>query len=232
MKLILLLIGLAIINAQNTCCDKNVLSIIGAGSVSTDPDIGQFTVTATTFKKTSASALSSVNDLINQVSAILAAKGLPKANYTTQGINLSPQYNYTVDNIAVLIGQQATQSLSVTVGNLIQNKQLIGQIITALSCVNNITISGISFSNSNPDLANRLARAAAVSNALAKAKQYSTLSGKCLGAVKRIIDQNIDNYVPFYSDFNLYSLNVQTLQVPYGKVTTSASVQINWNLSY
>jgi hypothetical protein len=25
---------------------------------------------------------------------------------------------------------------------------------------------------------------------------------------------------------------VQTLQVPYGQVTTSASVQINWNLSY
>jgi uncharacterized protein YggE len=231
MKLILFFIGLALINAQNSCCDKNVLSVIGAGTVSTAPDIGQFTVTANTYKKTTASALSSANDLISQVSAILSAKGLPKSNYTTQGISLYPQYDYS-SNVAVLTGQQASLTLSVTVGNLTQNKQLIGQIITALSSVNNITISGISFSNSNPDLANRLARSAAVADALAKAKQYSCLSGKTLGSVKKVVDQNIDNYIPYFADFNTYSLKVQTLQVPYGQVTTSASVQINWNLSY
>lgn len=230
MKLILLLIGLVVINTQTACCDKNVLSIIGAGTVSTDPDIAQFTVSATITKKTSSLALSAVNGIINQISSILSVKGLPKANYTTQGISLTPQYNYTKDNVAILIGQQASQSLSVTVGNLLQNKLLISQIYTALSSVNNITISGLTFSCSNTDLANRLARSAAVSDAVAKAKQYSSLIGKNLGKVKKIVDQSNDNYTPFYSDSNLYSLNVQTLQVPYGKVTTSASVQIDWNL--
>lgn len=149
MKLILLFIGLALINAQNACCDKNSISVIGAGTVSTDPDIAQFTVTATITRKTTALALSGVNDVINQVSQILSARGLPRANYTTQGISLYPQYDYS-NNVAVLSGQQASQSLSVTVGNLLSNRQLIGQIITALSNVNNITISGLSFSNSNP----------------------------------------------------------------------------------
>lgn len=231
MKLILLLLAVATIYAQNDCCNKNILSIIGAGSVSTDPDIAQFSVTATLTKKTTALALSGVNDLINQVSVILSARGLPKANFTTQSISLYPQYDYFT-NVAVLSGQQASQTLEITVGNLIQNKQLIGQIITALSNVNNITISGLSFSTSNLDQVNRLARAAAVSDALSKARQYAALSGKSLGLVKRIIDQNVDSYVPFYSDYARYSLSVQALQVPYGKVTTSASVQINWNLSY
>jgi uncharacterized protein YggE len=104
--------------------------------------------------------------------------------------------------------------------------------MTALSAVNNITISGLSFSNSNLDLVSRLARAAAVSDALAKAKQYSTLSGKCLGSVKKIVDQNIDIYNPSYLDSDIYSLKVQALQVPYDQVTASASVQISWNLSY
>ena len=106
--------------------------------------------------------------MINRVSKILSVKGLPKENYTTQGISLNPQYDYS-SNVAVLAGQQATQSLSINVGNLLSNKQIIEQIITDLSKVNNITISGLSFSNSNPDFAKRLARAAAVSDALAKA---------------------------------------------------------------
>lgn len=231
MKLVLFILGLVLINAQNTCCDKYTLSVIGAGTISIDPDIAQFTVTATVTKKTTSTALSTVNDIISQVSSILTAKGIPKANYTTQGISLYPQYDYS-NNVAILTGQQASQILSVTVGNLIQSKQLIGQIITALSTVNNITISGLSFSNSNLDLINRQARSAAVADALSKGKQYSGLTGKCLGSVKKIVDQNIDNYVPFYSDVGLYSLKVQALQVPYEKVTASASVQISWNLSY
>lgn len=107
MKLILLLLAVAAIHAQNDCCNKNTLSIVGAGSVSTDPDIAQFSVTATITKKTTTTALSAVNDLINQVSLILSAKGLPKANYTTQGISLYPQYDYST-NVTVLSGQQAS----------------------------------------------------------------------------------------------------------------------------
>jgi uncharacterized protein YggE len=230
MKVLLLLALLAVSFAQNGCCDNNIVSIAGAGRVSVDPDIGQFTVSANAFGKTSAIALSKVNGIIAQVSAILTARGLPSANFTTQGLNLSPQYNYTDSGVAILIGQQAYLSLSVTLGNLNVNKQLVGQIFSALSAVNNISLSSLTFSNSNTDIAYRLARRAAVSDAVAKAKQYSTLACKKLGNVKKIIDQNIEYYTPYYSDFSLYSFKAQSLQVPYGQVSISASVQINWNL--
>lgn len=190
MKIIVLLLLATACLTQAPCCQNNILSIVGAGSVSSSPDIAQFAVSVTVFGKTSAIALSNVNSIINQVSAVLAAKGLPKANYTTSGINLSPQYNYTDNGVAVLIGQQAEQSLSVTVGNLIQNKPLLSLIVTALSNINNITISGLTFTISNTALVNRLARKAAVADALAKAKQYATLGGKSLGTVQQIIDQN------------------------------------------
>jgi uncharacterized protein YggE len=232
MKALLLLALLALASAQNNCCDNNVVSIVGAGRVSVDPDIGEFTVSANAFGKTSAIALSKVNGLIAQVSAILAGRGLPASNYTTQGLNLSPQYNYTDTGVAILIGQQAYLSLSVTLGNLNVNRQLVGQIFSALSAVNNISLSSLTFSNSNKDTAYRLARKAAVSDALAKAKQYSTLACKRLGSVKKIIDQNVEYYTPYYSDFSLYSLKAQSLQVPYGQVSVSANVQINWNLSF
>ncbi len=67
MKYILLITLLALYNAQTPCCQNNVLSIVGAGSISADPDIAQFTVSANAFGKTSAVALSNVNTIMNQV---------------------------------------------------------------------------------------------------------------------------------------------------------------------
>lgn len=203
----------------------------GVATVATDPDICTFTISAIGYGPTSAIALSNVNRFISQVSNILSGKGLSKSNYTTSGITVNPQYNYTADGLQVLIGEQATSSLFVTVGSISQNKALIGQIITAVSIVKNITISGLSFSNSDTTLAYRQARKAAVADAVAKAKQYASLSGKSLGSVKSIVDQNNENYVPYSTDPNLYALKISSLQVPYSQVQTSAYVTINWNLS-
>jgi uncharacterized protein YggE len=225
-----LLCLLALSAAQNACCDLNTLSLSGAGAVSVDPDIAQFTVYATSFGSTSAVALSKVNSLIVQVSTILTSKGIPTANFSTSGINLYPQYNYTDAGVAVLIGQQASISLQVTVGSINLNKQLVGQLVTDISAVNNISLSGISFSNSNTDLAYRQARKAAVSDAVAKANQYSTLSGRALGSIQRIKDQNTEYYTPYYSEYAVYSVRAQVLDVPYGKVQVSANVIIDWNV--
>lgn len=67
MKYILLICLLALYNAQAPCCQNNILSIVGTGSVSSDPDTAQFTVSASAFGKTSAIALSNVNSITNQV---------------------------------------------------------------------------------------------------------------------------------------------------------------------
>lgn len=145
MKLILLFIGLALINAQNACCDKNTISVIGAGTVSTDPDIARFTVTATITRSTTALALSALNDVINLVSRIISSR-LPRENYTIQAISFSPQYNYS-NNTAVLSGQRASQSISVTVGNLQSNRTVLNQFIMGVLATNPdiITFSELSF---------------------------------------------------------------------------------------
>jgi len=190
MNILPLLVLLVLSQAQNNCCDLNTLTIAGAGAVEVDPDIAQFSVYASDFGTTSAIALSNVNKIINKVTTILSNKGVPVSNYSTTSINIYPQYNYTTSGITILIGQQASISLQVTIGNLVANKQIIGQIVTDISAVNNITISGLTFSNSNSDLAYRQARKSAVSDALSKASQYCSLSGRMLSSVKKIKDQN------------------------------------------
>jgi hypothetical protein len=106
MKLTLVIFTIiALATSQDSCCLQNVLSIVGNGKVSVDPDIATFTIYISRNGKTSSEALSKVNAIVQKATGILTAFGLPKANYSTSSINLYPQYNYTQSGLAILIGQ-------------------------------------------------------------------------------------------------------------------------------
>jgi uncharacterized protein YggE len=126
-----------------------------------------------------------VDKVISQAIAILKSNGLPTTNYTTASIYSYPQYNYS-NGADYIIGDQAYLSLSVTVGNLASN--VLGNLATALSAVNNLTISGFTFTLYNSSAAYSLARKTAIGNAQQTAKQYASLTGLKLGAVRKVVD--------------------------------------------
>lgn len=111
-KIHILILGFLFIVAtySYSCCDAKTLAISGAATVKITPNHVSFTVTATSYGKTSLLALSNMNGLISQASSVLQAAGLPTGNYTTSSINLYPQYEYS-NSMTVLVGQQASQSL-------------------------------------------------------------------------------------------------------------------------
>lgn len=80
--------------ASLSCCNENTLSIVGAGSVEVDPDIAQFTVFTREKAKTSAAALSKVNQKISQATQVFKMYGLPSSNYSTSSLSINPEYNY------------------------------------------------------------------------------------------------------------------------------------------
>lgn len=167
--------------------------------------------------------------MIAKANRALEAYGIPTANRTTSGISLSPQYEYR-NGASYLVGQQASISLTVTIGNLVRNANIIGRIAKNLSTINGLEISGFNFKNSNTEPGYRQARWAAVADAKSKAVQYASLSGKNLKKVHKIVDQNSEQYIPFVMDANYYALQSQVLKVPYGKVEVRANVQIDWEL--
>lgn len=211
------------------CCDENTISIAGAGKVEVDPDIVTFSVTADGEGKTSADALAQSNKLISQATNVLKYFGLPPSNYSTTSLSLSPQYKY-VNGTSYLVGQKASQSLQITIGQLIKNKDILGKIVVALSSFEALRISGFTFTNYDPSGAYKKARRAAVADAYAKAKQYSDLSGLCLGGVRKVVDSNYERYSPFSMETDYYALQAKTLQIPFGKVQVQTSVQIDWKL--
>ena len=204
---------------------SSTLQIVGAGTVEVDPDIVTLTITARGQKRTSIEALSFANGQVGQVNSLLSYFGLGGNNITTARISLSPVYNYQNGN-SFLIGQQATSSMKVTASV----RTNIGRMIQSISGVSNTTIGGLNFQNQDNSLALSAARKAAAGDALAKAKQYASLTGRPLGAIKKVIDQKQERYIPYALDSREFTLQSQVLSVPFGKVTVSSSVEIHWNI--
>ena len=63
-----------------------------------------------------------------------------------------------------------------------------------------------------------------MNDAKSKATQYATLSGRRLGTVRKVVDQNRESYVPFFVSSNEYAHRVQTGLIPFGQAQVSASV--------
>ena len=215
--------------ATSTCCNSNIFSVVGAGTVKVDPDIARFSISIKGQKKTSIEALSFVNQLVSKVNNILSYYNIPVENRTTSSINLRPVYRYD-KGASFLIGQEASSSLSVTIGNIKSNPSIIGRVIKSVSSVSNTSINGFSFENKNNEFALKSARKAAVNDAILKAEQYSSLTGIKLKSIKQVVDQNRERYIPFFMNANEYAFQSQILTIPYGKVEVSAYVQIDWNL--
>jgi uncharacterized protein len=192
-----------------------------------EPDIAIFSVSAQGNASTSVQALSNLNNRINTVNLLLQSYRIPAANRTTSSIDLQPQYNYD-NGASILVGQQASASLEVTVGNLSNNTELLGRIVKSLANTTGISMSGFTFRNSNTAAAERLARVAAVRNAQSKATQYAALSNRALGSLVKVVDQNRGSYTPYVMDGAYFSFQSQVLSIPYGKVKVEAYVQIDW----
>ena len=227
-SLIVTLLLLIFVHSQQECCNKNVFMIVGAGVTEVDPDVAVFYISAYANGNTSLQALSNVNTIIAQTQTLIYSLNLPDVNVTTSYIYLYPVYNYT-NGTSYIVGQQASEGLRVVVGNLNASAEILGNLATNLSTVNNISISGFSFQSSNPNSAFKVARAAAVADAQSKLEQYALLSGKnAKRCVVNIVDQNVDRYVPFDISPGFYAFKSMLLEIPYGKVQVYANVQIKW----
>jgi uncharacterized protein YggE len=115
----------------------------------------------------------------------LQQNGLNSSDYSTSSININPHYSYQF-NQNVLIGQEASQTLTVVIKNIDSNGGKIGSIIDDVSTINGIIINGVTFDQSNSELGKSAARKAAFQSALTKAQDYASLTGRNLYKVLKI----------------------------------------------
>lgn len=107
--------------------------------------------------------------------------------YTTDSLNVYPQYNYT-NGLSQIIGQQASQTLTATIMGFDSKGTKIGILVDALSLVPNISINSITFDINDKSSLQSQARTLAFTDAKSKATDYTTFVGIRLGSVISIDD--------------------------------------------
>lgn len=135
-----------------------------------------------------------------------------------------------------VVGQQATQSLAITVLGLDSKGQKVGTLVDALSQVNGINIDSVSFDVFNKTSLQNQARTAAFNNAKSKASDYATFAGLNLGRVLKIDDTTTVSApaqpVAFKAAMVLDSAAGSPTQVPLGNLDVSYYTVVTFGLQW
>ena len=161
----------------------------------------------------------------------MTSNKIKKDDIKTQSLSIYPQYEYP-DGKVQLVGQNAQQTLSVTVRGVDKNGGNLGSIIDQLVGVDGIQFNGLSFDKEDKSVAQKQARKLAFEDAKGKASDYSGLAERALGKVLTIVDDAVNSPSPLYASANSFSAKVigASTDVPVGKLDVSYTVNVKFSL--
>lgn len=207
------------------------VSVSATGQADAVPDAAKAAITIEVTDP--ASAQQAQADAATAATAVLkalSAAGVADADIATQGINVSPAYNYTSDGGQTLIGYRASQSLTVTLRDLTTAGSTLDSVVAAGG--NAARIDSLSPYVTDPTVAANKARAQAVDIAEAQAEQYAQLLGFTLGPVASVSESSSTIAPPPIAYAEDAAASAEKVPTPIEPGTTQVSVTLNvaWSI--
>ncbi len=178
----LVLSCIILLSFGQNCCILNSIRVQGLGQTRIKPNIAILYASLSADGATASDALNKIDDQLDSIYNVLQVNGVNQNDISTSSISVYPKYNYT-DGNSVVIGYTVYVSLTITIRGIDTNSQKIAKIIDGLASAGVSSIYGLSYDTLDPNAGKSTARTNAWNDALAKAKQYATLSGRKLGKV-------------------------------------------------
>jgi len=158
------------------------VNVAGHGQVEGTPDVMTVTMGVQTTNPSAQAALQDNNARANALIAALKAQGVAAKDIQTVDLNVSPNF----DKNFHITGYSASNTVSAKLRNLAKAGEVIDA--AALTVGQDIRLQGVSFSIDNTSALVAKARADAIKDAIAQAKQLSAAAGVKLGAIRTIDD--------------------------------------------
>lgn len=176
--IVVALVALAFLTGcQSTTVDYMSVSVSGSATVTLTPDMASFSISVSETGQTTWEAQQMANAKMQDIYDILHDDfGIVAEDIRTTSMSLYPEYRYE-DGQQILVGQTASQSISVTVHRLDD----LAPIVDSLSSVTGISLSSISLDASEKDESMSQARRLAMQDAMDKARDYAEAAGLVLG---------------------------------------------------
>lgn len=214
---------------------SNSISVTGDGKVFARPDMVQVTVGFRELGSTSRQALDRVNQKINQAQKIIKDNNIPDSDVVTDNFYIFTEYDYSGDSKRIL-GQRASQSLTVKIKKIDDKATKAAKIIDELSSIDNAQISGIEFDIEDKTKLFTEARVQAFNKAKQKAEELAGLSKVKLLKPISISDTTYDISYPRYSNVAEMKSSIpvsgggDSSQISTGEMSVSASLSILWGM--
>lgn len=179
--------------SQRSITSGRTVSVQGTGMVTVAPDLASFSISVNEIADTTTDAQSLANEKLAQLLDITRSYGILDTDITTTSLTLYPDYTW-IDDEEMLLGQRATQEVSVLVKGIDRDDTLLGKLLDNLGIVDNITVSSISFDKEDPSQAYAESRKLAMEKAGQKARDYAVAGGLILGKPISITDSYATDY--------------------------------------
>jgi uncharacterized protein len=179
------------VRAQAQSLPQARVVVTGEGSVTVPPDYAEIRTGVTMRGKTAKEALDANSKLMSAVTTALQNAGVEQKDIQTSQFSIEPIYAQQQSNSArTLTGFEAVNQVGVTIRQVAK----LGDILDKLVSAGATDIGGIEFLHADPAKALDQARQAAVADARRKAELYAQNTGRTLGGVLWITEDQA--YVP------------------------------------
>jgi len=156
------------------------ITVVGEGTVATQPDIAQVQVGVEVKGDNAQEASAEAAETMDAILAALEKAGVATRDIQTTGYNIWVEQRMGPDGMATdRVIYHVSNNVRVTVRDL----DAVGDVLDAAIAAGANNIYGVNFSVDNPDEIMAAARAKAAEDALARAEELAILHGVALGEV-------------------------------------------------
>lgn len=165
---------------------QRVITVTATGTATGTPDTLTVQLGVQTQAKTAGAALSANNTKATALIAALSKQGIAKKDLATSDLAIYPTYS---ENGTTVTGYQVTNTVTATLRNVDRAGAVIDAAARAAGDA--IRLNQVGFSFDDETALRAAARADAVKQALAQAKQLASAAGVALGPIQSITEDNV-----------------------------------------
>ena len=159
------------------------ITVTGSATLDVAPDIATISLGVTTNGDTAAAAMAANNAVLAGVLARLRAAGIAERDLQTSNLSLNPNWvGYDSGSVPTIANYTASNILTVRVRAL----DSLGAVLDAAITDGANTLNGLTFGLAEPRPTEDAARAAAVADAIARARLFAEAAGTGLGPIVSI----------------------------------------------
>ena len=171
------------------------ITVQGQGQSDGTPDVMRLNLSVDVTRSTIQGALDASNSAVTKVMSALRQKGVAQKDIQTTGLSIDRVYTYPKNAAPRLRGYHVGNSVQAKIRDLKNAGKTISASATAAG--NAVRINDISFDLQDNVALLKSARDAAMADAKTKAEQYANASGRRLGKVVVITEQQQPSYPSF-----------------------------------